>query len=261
VRKKIETLLTAVATPTLESAPKIFSLLDLTTLNDTDTPAIIATLCGKATALNVPVAAVCVYPQFVAQVSQLLSGTAVRIATVANFPRGDSSLTEVTTQIREAIAAGAHEIDVVFPYTTYLEGDKLGAQDFIRHCKTACGANVVLKVILETGAFNDLQILAEACQDVMLAGADFLKTSTGKFAIGATLEAAAVMLLTIKEITPNLNRRVGFKAAGGVKTIATASQYIALAQHILGEHHVTANTFRLGASQLCDVILEQYDNA
>ncbi len=240
--------------PSPQLAQQILSLIDLTSLNDNDTSATITALCQKAMLSTGKVAAVCVYPQFVTQASKLLAGTTVNIATVANFPQGTATVDEVVPAIRQAISAGAQEIDVVFPYQRYLSGDKSGAQEFIRACKTACGT-VLLKVILETGFYQDYQVMAEIAEAAVVNGADFLKTSTGKIATGATPEAAAVLLSVIKNLQPAVPRRLGFKAAGGIRTIPQAASYLALANHILGPTWATPATFRLGASQLMDVLL------
>lgn len=231
------------------------TLIDLTSLGESDTDSQIAALCQKAMTPQ-HVAAVCVYPKFIPQVATLLRGQAVKIATVVNFPAGLDPIDKVQQDIRQSLQAGAHEIDVVFPYQRYLAGDKMGAQDFIRQCRSACGDDVVLKVILETGAIPSLEVISNISSDVILAGADFLKTSTGKIAIGATPEAAAVMLLAIKGLQPSVKRKLGFKASGGVRTLEQAAIYIELAQQIMGAEWVSPQTFRLGASQLLDVALQ-----
>jgi deoxyribose-phosphate aldolase len=235
---------------------EMLSLIDLTSLGEADTRDTIVDLCKKAVTPAGQVAAICVYPQFVPDVKTLINSNAIKIATVVNFPTGQESIDAVVKTIKQALAAGANEIDAVFPYERYLAGDKMGAQDFIRQCRNACGTDVTLKVILETGAIPELQMLSDASHDAILAGADFLKTSTGKVKIGATLEAAAVMLLAIKGLQPNVKRKLGFKASGGVRNIDQAAQYIQLAKQIMGPQWVSSETFRLGASQLLDVLLQ-----
>ena len=230
---------------------RILSLIDLTSLNDSDTDATIAVLCKKAVTPIGVVAAVCVYPQFVQQAAIALRGKAVKIATVVNFPRGTDSLEIVLRLIESAIGNGAQEIDVVFPYRLFLSGNKEAARDFVQACKKACGEEVLLKIILETGALKEKNIIAEASQIAIAAGADFLKTSTGKIEVGATLEAAEVMLLEIEKS----GRAVGFKASGGVRTIDQAEKYIELADRIMGPDWATPRTFRLGASQLLETLL------
>lgn len=236
---------------------KILSLIDLTSLNDNDTDAVITKLCQKAVTAYGHVAAVCVYPQFVKLAAQLLKETPVKIATVANFPQGNFLLPDVLSVIQKSIQDGAHEIDVVFPYSHYLNGDVDYAKEFIKKCKETCGNNITLKVILETGAFQDMHVLADAARDVLLSGADFLKTSTGKIEKGATPEAADVLLKAIKEYSPSPKRTVGFKASGGVRTIEQASQYIQIANDIMCSDWVSPKTFRLGASQLLDAVIAE----
>lgn len=231
---------------------KIYSLLDLTSLNETDDLTKIKALYTKAFVLNTHVAAVCIYPGFVEEVALALQGRAVNIATVVNFPSGDEPLDHVLLTIENAIKKGAHEIDVVFPYSRYLAGEKKVVAGFIHACRLAC-KNHLLKVILETGALQDRDTIAEASELAIAAGANFLKTSTGKIAVGATLEAAEVMLSVIK----TQSRSVGLKISGGVRTIAQAIEYIALAESIMGKDWVMPLHFRIGASQLADVLIEK----
>jgi deoxyribose-phosphate aldolase len=217
----------------------------------------ITALCHKAISTVGQVAAVCVYPQFVATARGLLAGTTVNIATVANFPQGVASIDEVLLAIDQALKAGAQEIDVVFPYQRYLAGDTEVAQEFVSQCKKACG-DKLLKVILETGAFEDLSVLEQAAITAVNGGADFLKTSTGKIPVGATPKTAEVLLSVIKKMQPTVATQLGFKASGGVRTIEQAAGYIALANQILGAEWVTPKTFRLGASQLLDAVLASF---
>ncbi len=234
---------------------RLYSLIDLTSLNETDTPATIATLCTKAQSTLGHVAAVCIYPPFVSRAATHFSRTPVKIATVVNFPEGASLLETVLAEIHESIQEGAQEIDVVFPYARYLAGEQHYAHQFVQACKLACGDSVLLKVILETGALSDIAIIADAGYTALAAGADFIKTSTGKIPEGASLEAAAAMLLVIKHTEPQVKHRLGFKAAGGIRTIAEAAQYIELADSIMGRDWVTPESFRIGASKLVDEIL------
>lgn len=227
---------------------KVFSLLDITSLNTSDTPEIIAQLCQNSTGILGHAAAVCIYPQFVSQANKLLKNTPVKIATVANFPTGDESLADVLLEIQQAINAGAQEIDVVMPYKNYLAGKVAQVKNFIATCKNTCGKDILLKVILETGALQQSNIIANASRDVIDAGADFIKTSTGKITVGATLDAARIILETIKSL--NLTYAVGFKAAGGIRTLLDAKNYIELAEEIMGASWVLPNHFRIGASNL-----------
>lgn len=234
---------------------RLVKLLDLTTLNDIDTEASVALFCEKAETIYGHVAAVCVYPTFVRLVADQLSGSTIKTATVVNFPEGSDTLESVLLQIGHVLQDGAQEVDVVFPYHRYLAGEQKYAQTFVSACKAACGEDVILKVILETGALSDPAIIADAAYDVLSAGADFVKTSTGKIAEGATLEAVATMLLVIRHITPQIRRQVGCKVSGGIRSLQQAVQYVQLADQILGPDWVMPDTFRIGASKLIDEIL------
>lgn len=231
---------------------QIMALLDLTSLNDSDTEATVIQLCQKAVNRLGSVAAVCVYPRFVKLVQQqlLLLDPRIHIATVSNFPAGTQSLSDTLNEINAAIADGADEIDVVMPYETFLQGDKKYVSDFIANCKSNCDQQT-LKVILETGVLATPELIAEASHLAIDAGADFIKTSTGKSTIGATLEAAEAMLRVIH----TSEYEVGFKAAGGVRTVEQAQSYIDSARRIMGAEWISPQTFRLGASQLVDNLL------
>lgn len=236
-------------------AHKIYALIDLTSLNETDNEDTLLALCGKTVMPFGHVAAVCVYPRFVKLVTQILANTSVKIATVANFPAGIDTVETVTRTIHETLQNGAQEIDVVFPYRNYLAGEKKVALEFVKACRNTCGEKILLKVILETGALKELSLITEVSQEVLLAGANFLKTSTGKIAEGATLPAAEVMLNTIKRLAPQLQQPLGFKVSGGVRTLQQAKEYMDLAARILGEDWVTPEHFRVGASQLVDQLI------
>jgi deoxyribose-phosphate aldolase len=231
---------------------KIFGLIDLTSLNATDTEESIALWCEKAVSPFGQVAAVCVFPYFVRQVAATFANTPIKTATVANFPEGNDPLETILLDIGRALEDGAQEIDVVFPYQRYLAGERQYARTFVSACKTACGDAVTLKVILETGILVDFALIADASWDALTAGADFIKTSTGKSAAGASLEAAAVMLLVIQHVQSQLKKPIGLKISGGIKEISQAAQYIALAEKIMGPHWVTPATFRIGTSKLVD---------
>lgn len=230
-------------------ASKIRSLIDLTSLNDHDDLQTIAQLCQRSQ----HVAAVCVYPAFVADAKQQLANTTVKVATVANFPTGDQSLAVTLSQIKDAIAQGADEIDVVLPYQAFLSGDSETAAMFIAQCKENCGSHC-LKVILETGAFPNQTLLTTACQLAIDNGADFLKTSTGKIPQGASLDAATTILNVIKA---SQRPDVGFKASGGIRSAEQAMAYLSLATAIMGEQWITPAHMRFGASSLLDDV-EKY---
>lgn len=243
----------------IETSPQVLQrvtgLIDLTSLNASDTEASIAAFCEKAQTPYGHVAAVCVAPPFVRLVAAQFAGTPIKVATTANFPEGASSLESVLVEIGRALEDGAQEIDVVFPYHRYLAGEQQYASSFVAACKAACG-DVTLKVILETGVLLDSSIIADASLTALTAGADFIKTSTGKVPEGATLEAAATMLLVLHHAAPQLKRPVGIKISGGVRDVAQAAQYIELADNIMGREWVTPATFRIGASKLIDEIMK-----
>ncbi|MFZ2315239.1 MAG: deoxyribose-phosphate aldolase [Gammaproteobacteria bacterium] len=253
-KEYIDALEPVSVTPALKQ--KIMSLIDLTSLNESDTDADVAALFEKAHNILGHVAAVCIYPQFVSLAATQFAGSPVKVATVVNFPNGDHSLKIVLTEINRALQSGAQEIDVVFPYERYLAGERQYVKTFVETCKAACGHAVTLKVILETGALSDLAVIADASYDVLAAGADFIKTSTGKIAEGATLEAVATMLLVIKHINTQLKHPVGLKVSGGVRTIEQAAQFVKLAESILGSSWLSPARLRLGVSKLVDALLE-----
>jgi deoxyribose-phosphate aldolase len=234
---------------------RLISLIDLTSLNESDTEASIAAFCEKAQTPLGHVAAVCVYPSFARLVAAQFLGTAIKTATVANFPSGADSLESVLAVISRALQDGVQEIDVVFPYQRYLAGERDEAQSFVAACKAVCGPKVSLKVILETGALQDAATIAAASQDVLRAGADFIKTSTGKIPQGATLEVVTIMLLAIRELGPELKRPLGLKIAGGIREFSQAVQFLDLAGTIMGPKWATPHTFRIGASKLLDELL------
>jgi deoxyribose-phosphate aldolase len=232
-------------------AGNLLPLLDLTSLQEDDTEETITALCQKAVTSFGKVAAVCVYPRFVPLVHQKLLDSEVKVATVSNFPHGQAPLSSVIVEIKQAMQQGADEIDVVMPYQAYFAGEQEYVKDFISQCRATCGPKICLKVILETGAFSHSEIIAAATRDMLIAGADFIKTSTGKIAIGATPEAVKTILSVIHD-TPY---RIGCKVSGGIRTLAQAAIYWQLAQDIVGRDWPTPKTFRIGASHLFDEIL------
>lgn len=233
---------------------QIVSVLDYTRLEPTDSESEIASFCQKAENVYGKVAAVCVLPSFIQMAKHVLDAKGIPVATVANFPLGTEPLDQVLSDIKQALQIGAEEIDVVFPYQRYLNGEHQYARQFVEACKIAAD-NKKLKVIIETGAFHDLAVIAEVANDALIAGADFIKTSTGKGLPGATVEAVATMALIVKKLQPELQRPLGLKVSGGVKEIKQAAHYMSLVQHILGEQYLTARTFRIGASHLMDQLL------
>jgi deoxyribose-phosphate aldolase len=232
------------------AARRALALVDLTSLNDDDTPERIAALCEQAVTPEGPVAAVCIYPRFVAQAAAALAGTPVRVATVANFPAGLDDPRGARREAEQAIADGADEVDVVLPYLAFAAGDRDAALEVVRQTRAAT-AGATLKVILETGRLETEALIRSAAESALEAGADFVKTSTGKLKPGATLEAARPMLEAIRD-----HGRGGFKAAGGVRSTEDAAAYLALADEIIGPGWAAPTTFRFGASGLLGDLLD-----
>ncbi|MFY9511466.1 MAG: deoxyribose-phosphate aldolase [Rubrivivax sp.] len=224
------------------TAALALACLDLTSLNDGDTPADIEALCQRAQGPFGHTAAVCVWPRFAAQARALLPAS-VNVAAVANFPDGSSDVERAVRDTAEIVAAGAQEVDVVIPYR-----DLAAAPALLAAVRRAC-AGLKLKVILETGELQDAALIRRACGIALDAGADFLKTSTGKVKVNATLEAAALLLAAIRD---GGHKTVGFKPAGGIRTVADAAAFIALTEAHLGR--VTPQRFRIGASGLLNDI-------
>lgn len=227
-------------------ATRLLSLLDLTSLGENDTPAQIDLLCAAALAAPVPPAALCVYPEHVAGVRRQLQGSAIRLATVVNFPDGGGDPARVERETQRALAAGADEIDLVLPYRALLAGDAATAGAVVRAARAVCSDGIVLKLIIESGELGSAERIRQACALGLEAGVDFLKTSTGKVPVNATLAAAAVMLDAIAEA----GGRCGFKAAGGIRTLADAAAYLQLAEARLGAGWADPAHFRIGASAL-----------
>lgn len=235
------------AMETIQVAQEALHLLDLTNLDDLTQEHAVMQLCQRA--IKYQVAAVCLYPQFVKLARTIIGSDSVKIATVANFPGGDKDIAEVTEEISAALINGADEIDVVMPYHRYLAGGAEEAITFVKTCKSVCEPNTVLKVILETGAFSKPETILEAARAMIMAGADFLKTSTGKYAQGSSLTATVMLLEAIKEAKENC-QLVGLKIAGGIRTIQQISAYFALTKEIVGENFLQPKNFRIGASSL-----------
>ena len=238
-----------------QAAQRALQLMDLTTLNDNDTDASVIALCHQAKSPAGHTAAVCVYPRFVPVARKTLKeigAVDIKIATVTNFPHGNDDIGIAVAETKAAVAYGADEVDVVFPYRALMAGNAEIGFELVKACKAACGDDVMLKVIIESGELKTPELIRAASEIAIAAGADFIKTSTGKVAVNATPEAAKIMLEVIKEKNP----AVGFKAAGGVKNAEQAADYLALAESVLGENWVSAKTFRFGASSLLGSLLQ-----
>ena len=239
-------------------ARRALGLMDLTTLNDDDTDEKIVALCRQANSAAGQTAAICIYPRFVPLARKVLreQGTpGIRIATVTNFPHGNDDIDIAVAETRAAIAYGADEVDVVFPWRALKRGDhRLGAS-LVSACKKYCSeANVLLKVIIESGELQDPALIRQASEIAIEAGADFIKTSTGKVAVNATPEAARIMLEVIRD--KGVSASIGFKPAGGVRTTGDAADYLAMAAEILGDDWADARHFRFGASGLLSSLLK-----
>lgn len=234
-----------------ELALRALRLLDLTDLSERATETGALVLCARAVAAPGPVAAVCLWPQFVKTARRALRAQPVRIATVINFPAGGSNCSLIESDLSEALADGADEIDLVLPWRAFLAGDVASASEMVAEAKARCG-NKTLKVILETGEYPDQGAVRGASELAIAAGADFIKTSTGKTAISATLDAARTMLEAIKAS----GRPVGLKPSGGLRTLADAQSYLDLADAVMGAGWATPQTFRFGASGLYGVLAD-----
>lgn len=230
------------------------SVLDLTTLEGSDTTNTILNLCNKAMSFKemaLPnVAAVCVYPVFVRQAKKILKNTGIHVASVAGaFPSGQSPIHIKLSEIKYAIDEGADEIDMVISRGKFLQGDFDEVFDEINAIKHVCG-DTHLKVILETGEIGDLNAVYDASILAIEAGADFIKTSTGKITPAATPEVSYVMLKAINQHYKKTGKMIGFKPAGGISTPDQAMIYIKLVEFIAGEQWLTPELFRIGASRL-----------
>lgn len=230
---------------------QLLRLLDLTRLTEQDTPADMAHWLQQTARPDAVPAAFCVYPQFIQQTLQhlALQQMQVPVATVVNFPSGDSAVDVVVQEIETALAAGAREIDAVLPYKALLTGDYGRVKHFMYDVRQACG-DTPLKIIIESGELLTAQQICKATELAIEGGADFVKTSTGKVQVGVTLEAARIMLTAIA----GAGRPVGFKASGGVRTVAQALELMQLYEDITGELANPAG-MRIGASALLTELL------
>ncbi|MEU0484131.1 deoxyribose-phosphate aldolase [Streptosporangium sp. NPDC006013] len=238
-------------------------MVDLTTLEGADTPGKVRAMCAKAlhpdpADPSVPrVAAVCVYPDRVAEAATALKGTGVKVASVATaFPSGRSSLDVKVADTVFAVAAGADEIDMVIDRGAFLAGDYVKVFEEIVAIKAACGT-AHLKVILETGELSTYDNVRRASWLAMLAGGDFIKTSTGKVQPAATLPVTLIMLEAVRDFLAVTGRKVGVKPAGGIRTTKDAIKMLVLVNETVGEGWLSPDWFRLGASTLLNDLLMQ----
>jgi deoxyribose-phosphate aldolase len=241
----------------------VIACMDLTTLEGKDTPGRVDQLCRKAMTPDTrdttlpPVAAVCVYPSLVEDAKRALAGSSVKVASVATgFPAGQTSVDVKIAETREAVAAGADEVDMVIDRGAFLAGRYAEVAREIAAVKDACG-HAHLKVILETGELGTYDNVRRASMLAMEAGADFIKTSTGKVVPAATLPVALAMLQAARDFNERTGRRVGVKVAGGIRTAKQALQYLVLVKETCGDEYLSAQTFRIGASTLLNDVLRQ----
>jgi deoxyribose-phosphate aldolase len=259
----------SLATRSIKRDAKLWALdtcvrmVDLTTLEGADTPGKVRGLCAKALRPDPddpqvpPVAAVCVYPDLVPVARAGLAGSPVAVASVATaFPSGRASLAVKLADVADAVNAGADEVDMVIDRGAFLAGRYAQVYEEVRAVREACG-RAHLKVILETGELATLDNVARASWLAMLAGADFIKTSTGKVTPAASPPVALVMLGAVRDFAAATGRRVGVKVAGGVRTAKDAIRYLVLVKETAGEAWLSPDLFRIGASSLLNDLLMQ----
>lgn len=236
-------------------AQRALSLMDLTSLTNVETDQDIINLCQQAKSPAGETAAICIFPRFIPLAKKTLKAQQtphIKVATVTNFPHGNDDIDIALAETKAAVAYGADEVDLVFPYKALMKGNDTIGFDMVKVCKQACINHVKLKVIIETGELKTPELIQKASEIAINAGADFIKTSTGKVPVNATPEAAKIMLNVIK----NKNIDVGFKPAGGVRNAQDADVYLTLADEILGEEWAQADRFRFGASSLLTSLLD-----
>ena len=270
----VETRATTLATRSVKAGAKqraldaAIRMIDLTTLEGADTPGKVRALSAKVRApdpadpTTPSVAAVCVYPDLVEVAVDALRGSEVKVASVATaFPSGRASLSVKLAEVKEAVAAGASEVDMVIDRGAYLAGHFGAVVDEIQATRAACGAGDAggarLKVILETGELATYDNVRRASWLAMVGGADFIKTSTGKVAPAATLPVAVVMLEAVRDFADSTGRPVGVKVAGGVRTAKDALRYLVAVHEVAGDEWLDPTVFRIGASSLLNNLLMQ----
>ncbi|HKQ95163.1 MAG TPA: deoxyribose-phosphate aldolase [Aestuariivirgaceae bacterium] len=237
----------------MDDACRIVRLLDLTNLDDGADAAAIDRLCARASTRFCDVAALCVHPQWVRRAVIRRPSALIRVASVANFPHGSTDAAAAARTAAEVFASGADEVDVVLPWRAFRDGDVGAARKVLRACRGEVPFTARMKVILETGELASPESVGAAARLALDEGADFLKTSTGKTATGATIEAARILLETIHAT----GAAAGVKASGGIRTGGQAEAYLDLAASIMGEGWISPDTFRFGASSLIDDLLPE----
>ena len=232
------------------AAKLLIECLDLTSLGDKDKNETIHALCQKAVTDHGSVASVCIYPQFINYAKNILPEN-FKIATVINFPQGLANNTLMEKESLSAIEYGADELDIVFPYQTFLSGDIDFCKEYLDIARETC-PDKILKIIIESGELKTIENIKKATQLCIDADVNFVKTSTGKTKVSATPQAANAILETIAKSGKN----IGFKASGGIKTMYDAKTYLTLAQSIMGTNWVNSSHFRIGASSLLDDLIK-----
>jgi deoxyribose-phosphate aldolase len=235
-------------------ARRLLRLIDLTSLREDNNAVSVGALAALAATEAGRVAAFCTWPRFIPVARQTIGGTGIAIAAVANFPAGGNDIDAAAAETAATIAAGANEVDVVFPFRAFLDGDTVIGQSLVRACREACGNRAILKVILETGQLDRPELIERAAELAIDGGARFLKTSTGKRQPGATPQAVQVLLKVI-EAARKRSMTVGLKVSGGVSTIAQAQSYLELYEQTFGTGSATAENFRIGTSALITPVL------
>lgn len=234
----------------------IFHCMDHTTLHDEDNAVNVNNFCHKA--INVcsdiavgSMASICVYPEYASLVKQVVSNAGVKVAAVAGgFPTGQMPLAIKLQEVSYAVQNGADEVDFVINRGRFLEFGEEALAEEIAAVRNLCGNGMLLKVILETGQLMDYQLIYSASMTAMENGADFIKTSTGKISVGATPEAAFVMLSAISDFCKKTGRKVGFKVSGGVSTVSDALFYYFMTEKMLNLKEINNQNFRIGTSRL-----------
>ena len=246
-----------------ESLKTIFQCIDFTTLEAFDNETKINDFCSKALSfkdndLHISVPAVCIYSPFVRQAKELLRGSDIKVATVAcAFPSGQMPFELKRREVEYCVEQGADEVDMVISRGTFLAGRLDEVYEEIKSVREACAPPVRLKVILETGELKSVENIRRASEIAINAGADFIKTSTGKSPVSATPLAAIIMCDTIKEYFEATGRMVGFKPAGGMSTIDDALTYFYIVREVLGERWLNKDYFRMGTSRLAGKVMDE----
>lgn len=246
-----------------ESLKTIFQCIDFTTLEAFDNETKINDFCSKALSfkdndLHISVPAVCIYSPFVRQAKELLRGSGIKVATVAcAFPSGQMPFELKRREVEYCVEQGADEVDMVISRGTFLAGRLDEVYEEIKSVREACAPPVRLKVILETGELKNVENIRRASEIAINAGADFIKTSTGKSPVSATPLAAIIMCDTIKEYFEATGRMVGFKPAGGMSTIDDALTYFYIVREVLGDRWLNKDYFRVGTSRLAGKVMDE----